>query len=426
LHEGEAAYQTPKSVATGADGSSVVCGVFDGTFNLGGTPLTAVDGQVGDELDIFVLRLDSSGQHVWSGVFGDGATDLCADVAVDSQGNMVLVGHYNGSIDFGDGVINVVSGSDLYITKLNADGSFDWTVSAGSDAGTGVETATVVDVDSQQAVVAGGYFSSTIVVSGLSISNESGTPEDIWVARHSASGSPIFVRNYGGSAAMSLADIATDPDDNIIITGYFDGTVDMYDGHSIVSSADQDIFIAKLSAAGETLWAKSFGEAGLQSGVSVDVDTDGNIYLLASIDGPVDFGGASLTAQGNGDVAVASFDKDGAHRWSERYGDDGLQYGRALSVDAVGNVTIGGTSPATVNFGGSDITAQLFVAKFTTDGVPLWSHGYGDGANTLAELATDTAGNVVVVGQLSGALDFGGGPLNTISNNDLFVVKLTP
>jgi hypothetical protein len=69
--------------------------------------------------DILVAKYDSSGNHLWSKLFGNSNTQGVKGLAIDSQGNLVLTGLLFGPTDFGGGPIIAGGGEDTFIAKLS-------------------------------------------------------------------------------------------------------------------------------------------------------------------------------------------------------------------------------------------------------------------------------------------------------------------
>jgi hypothetical protein len=144
--------------------------------------------------------------------------------------------------------------------------------------------------------------------------------------------------------------------------------------------------------------------------------------------GTVDFGGGPLASAGESDIFLAKFDGTGNHLWSQRFGAEGYDVGRALAVNALGDVFATGSFWAAVNFGGSPITSagndDIFLAKFDENGNHLWSRGFGDTeVDQGLALAVDGFGRVFVTGGFSGTVDFGGGPRASAGSTDIFLAK---
>jgi hypothetical protein len=140
-----------------------------------------------------------------------------------------------------------------------------------------------------------------------------------------------------------------------------------------------DIFLAKFNASGTHLWSKRFGNASFQSGDSVAVDPQGNVFTTGYLMGSADFGGGTLTSAGATDVYLAKFSPTGAHLWSKRFGDSAGQAGSDVTVTSDGNVAVTGVFAGTLGFGGPPLGSaggsDVFVAKFDPNGNHLWSKG---------------------------------------------------
>jgi hypothetical protein len=163
--------------------------------------------------------------------------------------------------------------------------------------------------------------------------------------------------------------------------------------------------------------------------LAIAVDENGDIVVVGFFEGTVDFGGGSLVgASGLNNIFLAKFSgADGSHLWSSAFG---IGAGKAVAVDSRGNVVVSGFFQGTVDFGDGELTSagdtDIFVAKYYgSDGSHLWSNRYGStGADQGVAIAADRNGNVVVTGIFAGTVDFGGGELTSVGNQDIFVLKL--
>ncbi len=115
------------------------------------------------------------------------------------------------------------------------------------------------------------------------------------------------------------------------------------------------------------------------------------------------------------------------HLFSQRFGGTGGDFGAAIAVDGAGNVLVTGQFSGTVDFGGGALTnagsRDIFLAKYDAAGAHLFSQRFGDtDFDSGAAIAVDGAGNVLVTGSFEGTVDFGGGAL-TSAGNDIFLAK---
>jgi hypothetical protein len=141
--------------------------------------------------------------------------------------------------------------------------------------------------------------------------------------------------------------------------------------------------VVKLDARGDHVFSRSFGGAGYHHGCGVAA-ADGGIVVAGSFEGELILD-APITSQGDGDVFVAKLDAAGAVVWSKSFGDAGDQRCSSLAVDPQGNVLVGGRFAGAIDFGGGPLQSQgggsldadLFVAKLDEDGQHRFSRRIG-------------------------------------------------
>jgi hypothetical protein len=249
-----------------------------------------------------------------------------------------------------------------------------------------------------------------------------------------------WVRALGGLGDDSGLATATDSSGNIIVAGYFSGSVSFGSG-TLTSAGGTDIFVAKYSPAGANLWAKSFGGTGDDRANGVAVDASGNIFITGQFSTTVNFGQGALTCAGGLDIFVAKLSPAGVGLWSKRYGSTSEDIGSALAVDGSGNVVVTGHFMGTNNFGGGTVistfsgmgsltTMDTFVLKLAgLDGSYQWLKTFSnDSQNRAFGVAVDLSGNVLVTGSFEGNIDLIGGwtsYLTSAGAYDIFVAKLS-
>src|SRR5262249_18399956 len=102
---GDAAY--PNGVKTDAKGNVVMAGRYDGVVNFGGITLSS--SAYTD--DVFIAKYSSGGALQWARGFGSTGSDVATGAAVDSSGNLVIAGYFQGTVDFGNGPVTAASTS---------------------------------------------------------------------------------------------------------------------------------------------------------------------------------------------------------------------------------------------------------------------------------------------------------------------------
>ncbi len=240
----------------------------------------------------------------------------------------------------------------------------------------------------------------------------------------------LWSRQFGGTGADDGASVATDAAGNVFMTGAFAGTVD-FGGGPLVSAGIGDIVLARYSPNGTHLWSKRFGGASADYGNAVATDASGNVFLIGTFQGTVDFGGGGLVSAGLDDIVVAKYGPSGTYLWSQRFGSTGSDYGYSVATDASGNIFIAGFFTGTVNFGGGPLVsagvADMVVAKYSPTGTHIWSQRFGStGDDEATSVATDASGNIFVTGAFEGTVNFGGGALVSAGDYDIVVAKYGP
>jgi hypothetical protein len=248
------------------------------------------------------------------------------------------------------------------------------------------------------------------------------------VAKLGPNGSHVWSKSFGDAYQQNAYDVAVDASGNVIVAGFFAGTVN-FGGGTLTSQGGWDIFVAKFGPGGAHLWSKSFGATQEQFARAVAVDATGNVIITGYFYNTVNFGGGALTSAGGAEIFVAKLDPDGNHVWSKRFGNSSDQAGYAVAADASGNVVVAGYFNGTMSFGGSDLASaggrDIFVAKLDANGNHLWSERYGDASEQNAlTVAVDVAGDAIVAGYFAGVVDFGGGALTSAGGDDIFLAKL--
>lgn len=360
--------------------------------------------------------------HEWSQGFGDGNIQYGYSVDVDGAGNYVATGYFQGTVNFGGSPLTSAGGNDIFVAKFDAAGNHVWSNRFGFG---GHQDAYRVALDGAGNVFVTGTFADTLIFGADAL--VSAGANDIFVAKLGPAGAPLWAKSFGDANEQVGYGLDTDGAGNVLVTGYFNGTVDFGGGPL---TGDYDVFVAKFDPAGNHIWSKRFGDDSDQFAQGLGVDGAGNVLVTGYFYGDLDFGGGPLT--GDVDIFVAKLDPSGNHIWSQRFGDATDQYGYNVAADGSGNVLVSGYYWGDVDFGGGTLTSagdyDVFVAKFDSTGTHIWSKRFGDASQQAGYgLAVDGVGNVLLAGYIFGTVDFGGGTLTAPgSNNDIFVAKFDP
>lgn len=143
--------------------------------------------------DIFISKLDSTGNFIWANGIGGISNDQANSIAIDRNGNgdVWTTGQFYNTVDFNPGPdlfnLSTNGNSDIFISRLNSSGDFVWANSKGgikNDKGTSI----IMD-DSSNAFIAGNFYSPTIWFTNLidTNSNFQGYTTDSYIGKLSCS-----------------------------------------------------------------------------------------------------------------------------------------------------------------------------------------------------------------------------------------------
>ena len=442
------------SITTDVSGNVYTTGYFQDTVDfdpgVGIVNLTSNGGN-----NVFVQKLDASGNFVWAKSFG-GSFSSGISISTDASGNVYTTGIFQDTVDFdpGVGIVNLTSNgfAAIFVHKMDSSGNFLWAKSFGGTLNNRVVTSITTDVSGN--VYTTGYFQGTADFDpGVGIVNLTSIGSfDAFVLKMDASGNFLWAKPFGGLyASLDPRSITTDASGNVYTTGRFDRQVDFDPGAGLFpmgsgSNYYYDVFVQKMDASGNFLWAKSFASTGNRHIYSSSITTDvsGNVYTTGVINGTVDFdpgaGIFQLTAAGpSSNVFVQKMDTSGNFLWAKSFGGFFSSQPSSITTDASGNVyTTGHFSDTAADFdpgvGIVNLTSNggvdVFVQKMDSSGNFLWAKSFGGtGYDYAYSITTDVSGNVYTAGIFEGWVDFdpGVGIVNLPSNggDDGFIQKMS-
>ena len=280
----------PQSIDVDSSGNLYITGNFSGTVDFGSGNITSAGFE-----DIFVLKLNSSGEFEWVFTGGSTGTDRGNAISVDENGNAVVTGFIKYVANFSSASCTSNGSSDIFFLKLNSDGTL---FSLHCEGGTGEDFGNAVDLDSDGNAYFTGEFSGTVNFFGTEdITSEGVGSEDIFVVKLNSASTFQWVYTAGGNSDDHGLGIKVDSSGNSYITGYFSGTVNFGNGIIHTGIGSYDLYVLKLDSSGEIQWVYTAGELlTTVIGEGVDIDTSGNVYVTGYFYKTVDFGGGDVTA----------------------------------------------------------------------------------------------------------------------------------
>ena len=258
-----------------------------------------------------------------------------------------------------------------------------------------------------------------------------------------------WAKQFGGGFDCQGVDVKTDAAGNVYTTGYLNGTADFDPGpgvYNLGQSSGAGLYISKLDATGNFVWAKQFESWNIKS-FAIELDASGNVYTTGFFQQTADFdpgpGVYTLTTPNSigSHGFISKLDNNGNFVWAKEIGGNGNFYLSIYDqfIDATGNIIATGYFTGTADFDpGSAVlnftSAGLddhFVIKLDANGNLLWARQFGGAIFSSGESITaDNAGNVYSSGYFQGTVDFDPGPATfnlsspAFNSPDFFISKL--
>ena len=352
----------------------------------------------------------------WARTWGGEESEEAEGLAVDSTGNIYVVGPFGPTADFdpGPGVDERVSiGSrDCYLTKYDNDGNMIWTRTWGGEL---MDSCHAVCVDGSNFLyVAGAFYDTTDFDPGPGIdSHECNGECDAYLAKYDSDGNYIWVRVWGGLAVTAVDGLAFDVIGNIYVAGVFEDTVDFDPGPGIDERTAnyRNIFISKFNTNGEFIWVRNWYGRIRDEGHIIAVYHTG-LFVTGQFNGTVDFdpgpGVDERICEGLYDAFLTSFDFSGNYTGVQSWGGPGDEAGFDVAVNNLSEIFVIGQFFGTVDFdpgtGIEEHTSyggdECFISAFRSIDEFEWAGTWGSPNNDRPHgVTTDKSDNCYIVGE---------------------------
>ncbi|HVZ38921.1 MAG TPA: hypothetical protein VHI13_06570 [Candidatus Kapabacteria bacterium] len=239
-----------------------------------------------------------------------------------------------------------------------------------------------------------------------------------------------WARTPGGPHPDRAGGIGLDSLGNSYLVGTYTGSI-TFDATTFSNGTHVGFFLARYSSFGILQWASQGNGTGNFTSAVIAVDRAGNSYAAGTFSGTVGFNGTQLVSQGGSDIFIARYDSYGIQQWAKRYGGTGDESVAAIAVDSAGGVVIAGSFSGSETIGGVLLASaggdDLFVARYDTAGEPVWGlRAGGSGKDAARGVASAGDGAVLVTGWFNDTMVVGGTRLIAPHDGgpDAFVARL--
>jgi len=209
--------------------------------------------------------------------------------------------------------------------------------------------------------------------------------------------SAVSVSAAPTSGTTTANDTVVDASGNVYVLGNATG-----DFGNQVNQGSQDAYLTKYDSAGNVLWTRLLGSTGTASGTSLALDPTGGVVISGSTSADLS---PTSVADGNTDTYVAKYDTNGNQTWVKQLQTLSQNQAMAVSVDASGNVYVGGqVSGGVIGKGQTQAGGQdAYLAKLDKKGNLVYENQFGSSGNDqVAATATAADGSLYVASVQNG------------------------
>jgi hypothetical protein len=286
--------QFGSGISASPNGDLFLTGTMSATMSFGASTLLNAN----NGYDVFVARLDgATGDPKWGKSFGSNDPQYGWDIAAMPDGNIVVTGQAQGEgINFGSGYIGTGIGTekDIFLTKLDGNnGNQVWAKAFGDDNTDQIGYS--IATDSKSNIVITGSANGSTDFGGGPLTSNGSTSGDLFVASFASDGTHRWSKLFGDISMQVGRDVAVDAAGNVLVTGYFTGSLKFDNTVTLENSGSGgilDVFVAKFKGSdGSFGWARSFGDAqNDQVGRTIATDPSANAIFAGAFKGTIDFG----------------------------------------------------------------------------------------------------------------------------------------
>jgi hypothetical protein len=319
---------------------------------------------------MFILKLSSEGDFKWVNLYGGYFDDYAIDVKNDPLGNVYFAGTIMDYTLIGSTTLNPSNGHAILV-KLDSLGNFSWVKQTGGGSS---ETVYAIDMDKTQNIYMTGSITNGSTYTYYKKYNNSGTL--VWSK---------------SNMALRANDLVVDTvNQKVYLTGLFNGTVDFDSGSSVsnLTAASSDAFILKTDTAGNFIWAKSIGSPNVDIGISIKIDSHGNVYSVGTFKGICDFDPSpantfTLNGGSSFEVYISKLNSNGDYISANQIGAQLNDEVNKLEIDKNNCIYILGAYKGTVDFDLS--TSSTYTLTADVSNTDAFLVKYCDGTINLTE-----------------------------------------
>ena len=305
------------------------------------------------------INLKTSASEEWVRSFGSEGKEIANDVAVDSEGNIYVVG-YEGMWD------------NSTLVKFSSSGVYQWNKTQKVTGYRGYESIFIDDFDY---LYVSGYSWDGSLMDANSM--------DTILVKYDSDGNEIWNRTWGGFGKDHANDVAVNTQGDIYLAGYTGS----------FGANGYDLLLMKYNSTGHKEWNKTCDLSNFDVAWALCIDSQGNIFV------------GGHTNKSVGSMGLWSYDfvltywngSNGDLLWHTTWGSEETEWFGDMAIDSQDFVYLVGTSEYLIS------SQDFCIVKYDNKGLPAWSKIWGSDYDDEGwSIGIDSSGNVYVVGNTNG------------------------
>ncbi len=371
----------------------------------------------------------------WAYATGSAVGDFVEGAATDATGNLYVSGRFQNTVDFdlsGAGTTSLTSAgnSDIFIAKYSPAGALLWVKQIGSTLG---DDAYKLVVDgSGNAYIAGAFEGTVDFDPNAGTQNLTAAPADNsgFLLKLNSDGDFAWVKGFIGDDYSYVEQVSLDNSGNILLLGYFGGTLDSDPNAATVNLTGPGPFAVKLDASGNFVYSHNF--TGVEVAMYSTLDGDGNAYFTGGayaqhdIDRAVGIQNEPAHTAFNEGFFIVKWNASGSFQWAKTVSGKNA-FAESLLATSDGKIVAAGSfmdsidiDPSATNnilVGNSSDNNALVLQLDATNGNLSWGQALvGSGNSYATTVARDYDNNLYIGGSYTGAIDFNGGAPSAVDS----------
>ncbi len=408
-----------KDIACDNAGNIFVTGYYYSTCYFGNLSVNASANS-----EVFIAKLSNTGNWLWARTSGGNGFNRGNGIICDNNGNVYVTGSFEGNCAFGNTNLSSNGLRDVFVTSLNPNGNWRWTIKAG---GNSTDDSYGIKFNSNYSFLGiTGFFSTSATFGSNTLISAGG--RDIFVARLDTNANWQWSVSVGSSASEESRAISIDGSGNSIISGFYSNSI-TFASNTLPTSADRDVFAARIDRNGNWIWGRNATGTGDDEPFALSMDNSGNAYITGFYYSNIKFGSNEVISDNERNSFVARLTSSGSWSWVRSIKGNSSVDGLGIWTSTSGYSYISGTfydkayiNTDTIKTKGE---SDLLLAKISSSGGWDWIQGNAGVTNIVVSngIIQDKNTDVFVCGYFNGTVKFGNDTLKSVGLNDIFIAK---